>query len=91
MIRRKFVGVRYVYFVQDEAERSRTFCVITALLSQDVVLARRLVAEDEDPTGLAWGAVTIAAGLWEHWATQHGEDPLTTWASNLLTVKQRSE
>ena len=70
-------------------ERTRAFAVVTALLDEDFELAKKLISEDEDPQALAWGASTIAAGLWEHHVALMGQNPQEAWATSLLRLNQR--
>ncbi len=76
--------------MEDVQERPRAVAVITALLNEDIQLARNLIIDDPDPYGLAWGALTIAAGMWEQRSSIMGRDPIETWAASLLSKKDRS-
>lgn len=81
---------RYRQSMEGEWDRVRASGVITALLREDAGLARKLVLEDENPFALAWGAVTIAAGMWDHHCRLAGKEPSEAWAASLLAMKRRS-
>lgn len=58
--------------------------MISALLQEDTETARTLIASDADPWGLAWGALTVGAGLVRGHAAMCKRDPLEMWSSALL-------
>lgn len=89
-IRRSEPSDRYVAFM--DADRQRATAVVTALLSRDAELARDLIEQDEDPHGLAFGAATLAAGMWDHHTRMMGKDPSEQWAKSLgtLATKERN-